>query len=154
MEHRHVPAAPEPPRVRHVTGVAPTVTAEDLERDSTFALARTLVDRMGLLAKKEIELALAEARLDKSRGVAIGAFAGASGIAMIASLCCGLIAAVLAIGLVFNPIWVALIGFALFGIVGLAFGAVGLAEGRELKPERTLRQARETAGMLREPVTP
>jgi hypothetical protein len=127
---------------------------EQIADESTSALARMLVERVGLLARKEVELAREEAREELRRGVTTGAFVGASGIAFVAALSCGLTTAILALGLVLNAIWVGVTATAIFLIAALGIGLVAAGEGRTLKPERSIRQARETARLLREPVTP
>jgi hypothetical protein len=149
--NREWPGTAAPP-VRHVTGVAPPLSDEQIGEESTVTLARTLVERLTLLAKKEIELAREEARVDVKRGIAAGSLAGVSGVALIIALVCAVVCAILAIGRVFPPVWVAFIGAGLFAVLGVGLAMVTAAETRELKPERTMRQARQTIEMLREPV--
>lgn len=129
------------------------LTEEALHAAKTTDLAKTLADRLVELARKEVELARAEARQDLRKGRRIGELAGTTAVLGVAALCCGLICLVLAIGLLWNPVWVALIGFGLFAALAAATALVAKSETEELKPERSIRQARETVHFLREPRT-
>jgi len=116
----------------------------------TVPLVRTLGEKLSQLARKEVELAREEARADLKRGMMAGGLAGGAMFAAMAALVCGLFAALTALGHVLPPIWVALAGMAVFGLVALAAGWAATAEGREVKPERSIRQAQETFKMLRD----
>jgi hypothetical protein len=123
---------------------------------STFALARALVERLGLLARKEVELARVEARADARRGLVAGGLGAMAALALSAAVACGMIAAVEALGRVM-PRWLAaLAGALLFLAVGALFATLAAAEGRRARPDRTLRSARDTVRALQHPheVTP
>lgn len=129
------------------------LSEEALHEAKTTDLAKTLADRLVLLARKEVELARAEAKQDLRKGRLIGELAGTTVIFAVSALCCALICIVLAIGLAWSPVWVALIGFGVFAILALATALMAKHETEELKPERSIRQARETVHFLREPLS-
>lgn len=121
----------------------------------TIDLARKLVERAQLLVRSEIELARAELRTDVRRGLIAGGLAGGAGLCLVAALSCGLIAAVLAIGAaVLSPVWVGIVGAALFATLAVGLGLFAAGEGKSARPERSLRQVRRTAEWIRRPVTP
>lgn len=125
---------------------------EALHDAKTLELARALVDRATLLARKEVELAQAEAREGIRHGVMAGSMAGTAGLCLGAALVCGLVAAISAIGAhVLSVVSVSLIGLALFVLLAAGFALVTVAEGRAMKPARSVRQARLTADLLRTP---
>lgn len=118
----------------------------------TVEVARTLAERVAELGRAEVELARSEVQTEvKRRGLLAGGFAGITGLCFLSSLCCALVAAILAIGTALSPIWVAVVGACLFALLGVLAGYTVASEVRELKPERTLRQARATAALLRHP---
>lgn len=149
-------AAPRPAPPLSTAEGRGTVPLSDgaLRQAKTTDLARTLADRMALLAKKELELARAEARVELKRGLVAGGFFGVTGVFFVASLCCGLVCAILAVGKALDaPIWVALFACCFFALLGIATGMATAQEVRGLKPERSLRQAKRTANLLRHPTT-
>jgi hypothetical protein len=143
-----------PPGEQPPTPTALPYSESELHAAGTIELTRGLVERLGLLARKELELARREAKEDVRRGLVTGGLAGGAGVLFIAALCCGLVAAILALGHVLSPIVVALVGVGLFAVLGIAVTLITVAEGREVRPRRSIRQAQETVHMLRAPVTP
>lgn len=150
------PLAIEPPPLSTAAGrSAMPLSEQALHQAGVTDLARTLAERMGSLAKKELELARAEARVELKRGLVAGGFFGVTGVFLAASLCCGLVCAILAIGKALDaPIWVALFACCFFALLALGTGVATAQEVRGLKPERSLRQARRTANLLRHPTGP
>jgi hypothetical protein len=149
MERKSDAASPFVDAGPHVTGVAPSLDDEALARAGSVVLARTLFERLTLLAKKELELAQLEARADVRRGLVTGGIAGLSGVAFVSSLCCALVAAIISLSRVIPMLYAALIGACTFAVLGLGIALLAAAEGRELVPERSLRQARRTLRLLR-----
>ena len=122
---------------------------------STVGLARTLLERAQLLVRSEVELARVELRADLRHGLMAGGLAGTSGVCFVAALCCGLVAAITAIGaVVLSTVWIGIIGAGLFALLALGLGLFAAGESRSARPERTLRQARRTVEMIRHPVHP
>ncbi len=134
-------------------GAQPGSLAEhELEGMGTMEVTRTLAERVAQLARAEFELARQEVSADvKRKGLLAGGFAGLSGLCLVAALCCGLVAAILAIGTALPPVWVAVVGACLFALLAMGSGGALFAEVRGMKPERSLRQARATANLLRHP---
>lgn len=124
----------------------------ELERLGTVEVARALLDRAAALGRAEVELARREVRGDVRKGILAGGFVGLSGICLVSSLCCALVAAILAIGAALPAVWVAFFGACLFALLGVLGGFTAAAEARSLKPERSLRQAKATAQLVRHPL--
>ena len=125
---------------------------EELHRLGLVELTRLLGERVGKLARAEIELARSEAKRDVHQGMVAGGLFGGSGVVLIAALVCGIDAALFALGRVWNPVWCALLGLAIFGILGVGLALVAAAEAKEARPRRSLREARQTLALLRRPL--
>jgi hypothetical protein len=141
----------EPPRDAPRGEPLPPFTDEQLEAAGVGELARALAERGAALARAEIELARREATSALRVGRVEGGIAVLAGVLFTSSLCCGLVAAILAIGAGSNPALVALFGCALFVVLGAAVAAMAYVEARRMRPERSLRQAKATAELLRHP---
>ena len=119
-----------------------------LEEESTFALARDLLDRVTLLARKEIELARAEMKVDAERGKTAGKLGGTAAVFGIAALSLALLTIVLALGYVM-PAWLAsLVGFGLFALGGGFLAAMTYQRAKEAQPRRSIREAQMTVKMF------
>jgi hypothetical protein len=119
-----------------------------LDGRGTIALARALASRLGLLARKELELAEAEGRLDARHGLTAGLRGGMALVAAAAALSCALWAVIDGLGHVM-PAWLAALLLAvLFAGLGGVFALAAAREAREARPRRSLREARATLRML------
>jgi hypothetical protein len=122
-------------------------------RLGTLLLARALVERLGLLARKELELAQVEGRLDARHGLLAGVQGGIALVAAAAALSCGIVAAVAGLGHVMAA-WLAalLLGALFIGLAGVFF-LLAAREAKAARPGRSIREARATLHMLthREP---
>ncbi len=121
------------------------------EEAGTFELARELVDRVGELAHKEVELARLEGRAELHRGRIAGELGGAAALAGIAAMCCGLIAAVLGLSRVMPGWLAALCGVGIFGVAALLLGERTVKAARSARPDVLIHEATETAAMLKSP---
>lgn len=131
----------------------PPLDDEELHRKKTAELAKLLAERLAMLARKEVRLAREEARLDLRKATEGSEFAIAGMVLGVCALCCGLVFAILALGrAALGPMWIALIGFVLFALCAAAFGHEAFADLTHLKPLRSMRQARQTADLLRRPI--
>jgi len=119
-----------------------------LRSEGTLTLGRELVERFGQLARKEVELARAEIKLDARRAVVAGTLGGIAAVCAVAALACGLFAAIAGLGYVI-PMWLAsVIGFALFAVTGLLFLVGAISRAERARPRRSIREAKATLGML------
>jgi zinc transporter ZupT len=104
---------------------------------------------MGALARKELELARIEAHVDARRGLVAGGLGGVAALA--GAIACAMIAAIGGLAAVM-PRWLAAPGgCALFLAVAALFAALATVQARSARPERTLREARETVRALAHP---
>ena len=119
-----------------------------LREESTFQLGRTLIDRLGLLAQKEMELARSEGKGDVEHGRAAGKLGAAALMAGCAALNSALIAAAFALRLVMRPWLAALIGCGLFLLITALLGALAFREVSRARPRRMIRVVRATWGLF------
>jgi hypothetical protein len=121
-----------------------------LAHEGIFALARELIERASQLARKEVELARAEAKIDVARGRTAGELGAVAAVAAIGALACALIAVCDALGRVM-PVW--LIALVLCALLLGAAAIAGLAARRDVRrarPRRSIREAQATVRMLQQ----
>jgi hypothetical protein len=119
-----------------------------LRSEGTVALTKELFERFSQLARKEVELARRELRVDAGRGIIAGVLGGVAAAAAVSALVCGLVAVISALGVTWSAWAVALVGLALFAIVGGVFAWLAVGQARTARPRRTIREARATLGLL------
>lgn len=134
------------------TNVPPThqrTRADNLESAGTLEITRLLIERLELLAKKELELARSESKGDVRHGRAAGIFGAVGMLTSYSALACGLIAGVNALGQVMRAWVAALLGCIFFVLLTAVFATLAWREVQRARPRRTLREARAALGLFR-----